>query len=181
MRWSSLTPREGLVLMEANFNTGNLRKKKADRRPNGLPPSRPPPPSTRHDIPGTSPEIPDETSALVLLENLLHPSLFFYEISTIRVARFCTRSIFVFNEYWFGDHTWVACLTWDFTRNRYSVRLTLTSVMRGQVHFRGPRSLLALATMVSCACLAEQNALVCSSPSKIQNAFATKLSRIKKN
>ena len=30
-----------------------------------------------HDIPGTSPEIPDQTSALVLVENLLHPSLFF--------------------------------------------------------------------------------------------------------
>ena len=107
----------------------------------------------RHDIPGTSPEIPDQTSALVLVENLLHPSLFFYDISTIRVARFCTRSIFAFKEYWFGDHTWVACLTWDFTRNRQSVRLTLTSVMRGQAHFRGPRSLLALATIVSCACL----------------------------
>ena len=85
--------------MEANFKTGNLRKKKPTDAPTGFPPS------TRHDIPGTSPEIPDETSALVLLENLLHPSLFFYEISTIRVARFCTRSIFVFNEYWFGDHT----------------------------------------------------------------------------
>ena len=91
--------------MEANFKTGNLRKKKPTDVPTGSPPPAPPPPSTRHDIPGTSPEIPDETSALLLLENLLHPSLFFYEISTIRAARFCTRPIFVFNEYWFGDHT----------------------------------------------------------------------------
>ena len=155
MRWSSLTLREGLVLIEANFKTGSLRKKRPTF-PNAATDFPPSPPSIalRHDITGTSPEISDQTSALVLVENLLHPSLFFYDISTIRVARFCTRSIFAFKEYWFGDHTWVACLTWDFTRNRQSVRLTLTSVMRGQAHFRGPRSLLALATIVSCACLA---------------------------
>ena len=77
MRWSSLTPRAGLVLIETNFKTGSLRRKKPTfpDAPTGFPP----PPSTplRHDIPGTSPEIPDQTSALVLVENLLHPSLFF--------------------------------------------------------------------------------------------------------
>ena len=82
-----------MVLIETNFKTGSLRRKKPTfvDTPTGFPP----PPSTplRHDIPGTSPEIPDETSASVFVENLLHPSLFFYDISTIRVARFCTRSI----------------------------------------------------------------------------------------
>ena len=96
-----------MVLIEANFKTGSLRKKKPTfpDAPTGFPP--PPPPFTplQHDIPGTSPEIPDQTSALVLVEHLLHPSLFLYDILTIPVARFCTRSILVFNECWFGDHT----------------------------------------------------------------------------
>ena len=87
-------------------------EKKADisRRPDWPFPLPHPFTPLQHAIPGTSPEIPDQTSALVFVENLLHPSLFFYDISTIPVARFCTRSIFVFNECWFGDHTdW--CLT----------------------------------------------------------------------
>ena len=106
MRSSSLTPREGLVLKEANFKSGSLREKKPTFP--DAPTSFPPPPHftpLQHDIPGTSPEIPDQTSALVLVENLPHPSFFFCDISTIRVARFCTRSIFVFNDCWFGDHT----------------------------------------------------------------------------
>ena len=41
--------------------------------PTGFPPPHP----LQNDIPGTSPEIPDQTSALVLVENLLHPSIFF--------------------------------------------------------------------------------------------------------
>ena len=93
-----------MVLIEANFKTGCLRKKIRHFPTPQL--ASPLPHSTRrsHGIPGTSTEIPDQTSALVLVENLLHPSLFFYDISTIRVAHFCTRSIFIFNEYWFGDY-----------------------------------------------------------------------------
>ena len=71
MRWSSL------VLIEANFKTGSLLGKKKPTfpdAPTGFPPST----TLRHDIKGTSPEIPDQTSALVLVENLLHPSLFRY-------------------------------------------------------------------------------------------------------
>ena len=78
MRWSSLTRREGLVLIEANFKTGSLRKKSrhfpTPRLAFPLPHLFTP---LQHDIPGTSPDIPDQTSALVLVENLLHPSLFF--------------------------------------------------------------------------------------------------------
>ena len=79
MRWSSLTLREGLVLIEANFKTGSLRKKRPTfpDAATDFPPSLPSI-ALRHDIPGTSPEIPDQTSALVLVENLLHPSLFFW-------------------------------------------------------------------------------------------------------
>ena len=94
-----------MVLIEANFKTGSLRKKSrhfpTPRLAFPLPHLFTP---LQHDIPGTSPDIPDQNNDLVLVENLLHPSLFFYDISTIPVAGFCTRSIFVFNECWFGDH-----------------------------------------------------------------------------
>ena len=68
-----------MVLIDANFETGSLRKKKPTfpDAPTGFPSSSPSLHPLRHDIPGTSPEIPDQTSALVLVENLLHPSLFF--------------------------------------------------------------------------------------------------------
>ena len=50
MRWSSLTPRDGLVLIEANFKTGCLRKKRdISRRPNWLhPPPIHRPPTWHH-------------------------------------------------------------------------------------------------------------------------------------
>ena len=68
-----------MVLIDANFEAGSLRKKKPTfpGAPTGFPPSPPSLHPLRHDIPGTKPEIPDQTSALVLIENLLHPSLFF--------------------------------------------------------------------------------------------------------
>ena len=83
-----------MVLIDANFEAGSLRKKKPTfpGAPTGFPPSSPSLHPLRHDIPGTRPEIPDQTSALVLIENLLHPSLFFLhfdnscdDISTIHV------------------------------------------------------------------------------------------------
>ena len=45
MRWSSLTPRAGLVLIETNFKTGSLRRKKPTflDTPTGFPLSPPPP------------------------------------------------------------------------------------------------------------------------------------------